>query len=108
MYCRDAEMVNLVIRYQKARREGKVPSGGMGGGEVDRVSEYATYAVFIGGGVGIAEMKSAFIDHTQSLPFEHFFHSVADKVEVVAGVADTVVDPSAVQMTVEGAAAALN
>mmetsp|Transcript_18112 Transcript_18112/g.39222 ORF Transcript_18112/g.39222 Transcript_18112/m.39222 type:complete len:225 (-) Transcript_18112:100-774(-) len=105
----DAEMVNAVIKYQKRRREGNVSAGGGGGEyEPDRVSEVATYALFIGGGVGIAEVKSAFIDHTQSIPFEHFFHSVADKAEVMAGVTDTFVSPAAVQMSVEGAAAALN
>lgn len=97
-------MVNAVIQYQKMRREGKIAPPGEY--QPDRVSEVATYAVFIGGGVGIAELKSVFIDHTQGLPFEHFFHSVADKAEVVAGVTDTVVAPATVQMTVEGAAAA--
>lgn len=101
-------MVNAVIQYQKRRREGNVSAARGGEYEPDRVSEVATYALFIGGGVGIAEVKSAFIDHTQSIPFEHFFHSVADKAEVVAGVTDTVVTPAAVQMSVEGAAAALN
>lgn len=106
----DAEMVNAVIAYQKRRRKAIAAGSDLPTEpqKLDPVTEYGTYALFIGGGVGIAEAKSAFIDHAENFPFENFIHSFADKAEVVAGVADTVVDPSAVQMTVEGTAAALN
>ena len=104
-------MVNAVITYQQRRSEARKRGEAdfeEGAGEIDPIQEYGTYAAFIGGGVGIAEAKSAFVDHAQAFPFEHFFHSVADKAEVVSGVVDTTVDPSAIQMTVEGAAAAIN
>lgn len=106
----DAEMVNAVITYQKRRRAAIAAGSDLPTEpqKLDPVTEYGTYALFIAGGVGIAEAKSAFIDHAENFPFENFIHSFADKAEVVAGVADTVVDPSAVQMTVEGTAAALN
>jgi hypothetical protein len=106
----DAEMVNAVIAYQKRRRKAIAAGSDLPSepAKLDPVQEYGTYALFIGGGVGIAEAKSAFIDHAENFPFENFIHSFTDKAEVVAGVADTVVDPSAVQMTLEGTAAALN
>jgi len=106
----DAEMVNAVIAYQKRRRKAIAAGSDLPTEpqKLDPVTEYGTYALFIGGGVGIAEAKSAFIDHAENFPFENFIHSFSDKAEVVAGVADAVVDPSAVQMTVEGTAAALN
>ena len=102
----DAEMVNAVIVYQKRRRAAIAAGSDLPAvpQKLDPIQEYGTYALFIGGGVGIAEAKSTFIDHAQSFPFEHLL----SKAEVVASVADTAADPSAIQMTVEGAAAALN
>ena len=102
----DAEMVNAVMVYQKRRRAAIAAGSDLPAvpQKLDPIQEYGTYALFIGGGVGIAEAKSTFIDHAQNFPFEHLL----SKAEVVAGVADTAVDPSAIQMTVEGTAAALN
>ena len=102
----DAEMVNAVIVYQKRRRAAIAAGSDLPAvpQKLDPIQEYGTYALFIGGGVGIAEAKSTFIDHAQSFPFEHLL----SKAEVVASVADTAADPSAIQMTVEGAAVALN